>query len=324
MRVAGKSWSFVCLLALALAAPAAMAQSGIKRLVVFGDSLSDPGNAFALAGGTSTPPDFSLDPFLIPSQPYVGGGSGSHHFSNGPTWIEQLGRALGLAQSTRPAFRDASAGASNYAIGGARARNVDSTSLGQQVLAFLNDNKQAPADALYVIAIGGNDLRDALDAALHGQAPDPIIAGAVAAVGASMQQLAAAGAQRFLVWRVPNIGLTPAIKGLGAINPAIPLFADLLTQGYNKNLEDNVLAPFEGFGFSITRLDVYTFLNGVVTPGGAAAAGFTNVTTACITPNVAPFQCKNADEYLFWDGIHPTTAGHALIAQQAAALLGTH
>ena len=36
-------------------------------IVVFGTSLSDPGNAFALRGGTNTPPDYLLDPFLVPS-----------------------------------------------------------------------------------------------------------------------------------------------------------------------------------------------------------------------------------------------------------------
>jgi phospholipase/lecithinase/hemolysin len=52
------------------------------------------------------------------------------------------------------------------------------------------------------------------------------------------------------------------------------------------------------------------------------AFGLTNATTACITPGVPPFACTNPDEYLFWDGIHPTTAAHAIIAQEAAAVLG--
>jgi phospholipase/lecithinase/hemolysin len=83
-----------CLVAL-LAVPAlAAAQSSFSGIVVFGTSLSDPGNAVALNGEAGTPHDFLVDPLLIPSAPYAKGG---HHFSNGATWIEQYARTVGLA-----------------------------------------------------------------------------------------------------------------------------------------------------------------------------------------------------------------------------------
>jgi len=47
-----------------------------------------------------------------------------------------------------------------------------------------------------------------------------------------------------------------------------------------------------------------------------------NVTDACLTPNVAPFSCDRPDNYLFWDGIHPTRTVHAIVASTAALLLG--
>jgi len=47
----------------------------------------------------------------------------------------------------------------------------------------------------------------------------------------------------------------------------------------------------------------------------------TNVTTPCITPRVAPFTCQQPDEFLFWDGIHPTGAAHAILAQEAGRVL---
>jgi phospholipase/lecithinase/hemolysin len=53
--------------------------SAYTALFAFGDSLSDAGNAFIASGG------------LIPQPPYVGG-----HFSNGPTWVEDLSVGLGL------------------------------------------------------------------------------------------------------------------------------------------------------------------------------------------------------------------------------------
>ena len=51
-----------CLAAFALATPRlASAQSRYSGIVVFGTSLSDSGNAFALRGEQSTPPDFGLN-----------------------------------------------------------------------------------------------------------------------------------------------------------------------------------------------------------------------------------------------------------------------
>lgn len=101
------------------------AQAPFERIVVFGTSLSDSGNAFALRGGTSTAPDYDLDPLLVPSAPYARGGL---HFSNGATWIEQFARSRGLAGSARPALLADDTIATNYAVAAARARETASIS----------------------------------------------------------------------------------------------------------------------------------------------------------------------------------------------------
>ena len=98
MKAIARSWLVLTVL---FAAPGwAAAQSRFSGIVVFGTSLSDPGNAFALVGDQSTPPDFMLNPLLIPSAPYARGG---HHFSNGATWVEQFARSVGLGHSVRAA-----------------------------------------------------------------------------------------------------------------------------------------------------------------------------------------------------------------------------
>ena len=109
-----------CTAALSLGMPglSGQARAPYSGIVVFGTSLSDSGNAFALRGGTNTPPDYILDPLLIPGAPYARGG---HHFSNGATWVEQFARSLRLAGSVRPAFGSDSLKATNYAVGAARA-----------------------------------------------------------------------------------------------------------------------------------------------------------------------------------------------------------
>lgn len=327
-----KHWSLFCLFVLTMAAPyAATGQTAPKHVVVFGDSLSDPGNAFTLLGATNTPPDYSVDPFLVPDRPYARGGQ---HFSNGATWVEQLARPLALAGEAGPALRSASPLPANYAVGGARARE-DGTNfnLPQQVSAFLNDRGGAArSDALYVVVIGGNDVRDALVAfvgtlqaggtqAQAQAAAEAVLGDAVASIGAQMQTLVAAGARAFLVWKIPNIGLTPAIRALGSLNPALPLVGDGLTKAFNAAVEAHVFTPLQGAGLPIVRFDAYQVLVDVVAQ--PTNFGLTDVTHACITPSVAPFECQRPDDFFFWDGIHPTAAGHAIIAQRAVSLI-TH
>jgi phospholipase/lecithinase/hemolysin len=50
--------------------------------------------------------------------------------------------------------------------------------------------------------------------------------------------------------------------------------------------------------------------------------GLSVVDAPCVTPNVAPFHCDTPDQYLFWDGVHPTRVVHGLLADAAATRLG--
>jgi len=302
-------------LTVATAAVPVVAQSPYGRIVVFGTSLSDPGNAFALTGQINTAPDYLNDGFLVPSAEYARGG---HHFSNGATWSEQFARSLALAGDARPAFGDTGGHATNYAVGGARAREGGTdVNLSRQVTTFLQQfGGVAPSDALYVIEMGGNDIRDALVAYSRGEDPTPILKAANLSIATNIGALYAAGARNFLVWRAPNVGFTPAIRSLGAGGVQL---GTALTMGFNAGL-DGVVTYFRQFpGISIATLDAFAVLNALVQR--PAAFGLTNVEAACITPDIAPFVCDRPDEFLFWDGIHPTVAVHAILAQEAASAL---
>ena len=311
-----------CATAVALAPSAASAQqpAPYSAIIVFGTSLSDSGNAFALRGGTNTPADYALDPLLVPSAPYARGGL---HFSNGATWVEQLARGLGLAGSVRPAFASSSPTATNYAVGAARAyddgRNVN---LSSQVQAFLSDHRgQAPADALYVIEMGGNDIRDAIVAFQTGGAPaaQVVLQKAIASIAGNIQLLYQAGARQFLVWLPPNLGLTPAIQMLNQFSPGAAQLATGLTGAFNAGLS-GVLTQLSALpDVRFTPFDAYALLNGIV--ASPASYGLIDAREACIVPAAEPFSCQAADEYLFWDGIHPTRAGHEIVAGAVAALL---
>ena len=322
-----KFWLFSILLAFVALAPgwsAADDRRGLHRpfdgIVVFGDSLSDPGNAFALTGQHLTPPSYGMDTpaellTLIPDAPYAKGGN---HFSNGPTWIEDVGKAIGLGASVGPAFAPGHPNATNYAVGGARARPVGSFHLDVQVGAFLADfPRGAPADTLFVVALGGNDVRDAL------QFADPTIIGAaIGSIANHIGILYGAGARKFLVWNSPNIAVTPAVRAVAAVTPGVDVLgaATALSFGFRQGL-DATLAGLSATlpGIEIVRFDAFTEINNIV--ANPAKFGLNDVTTACITPNVPPFQCRQPDRHLFWDGIHPTRAGHAIAAVRVGEAL---
>ena len=175
----------------------------------------------------------------------------------------------------------------------------------------------ASSQALYVIEMGGNDIRDAFQIYATGGNGGPILQAALASIAGNIQKLYAAGAREFLIWAAPNVALTPAIRSLGAAAGGL---ATSLTQAFNAGLSQVLGQLSFGLpGTSFARLDAYQLLNAIV--ADPAAFDLTTVTDACVTPNIAPFTCKEVDEYLFWDGIHPTKAGHAIIAQEAANVL---
>ena len=211
--------------------------------------------------------------------------------------------------------------AANYAVGGARAyEDGININLGAQVGAFLQQSGGSAApDGLYTIEIGGNDIRDALAAFAGGGNGTVVLEDAVLAIARNIHALHGAGAKTFLVWRAPNVGVTPAIRTLDSMMPGAAQLATQLTQAFNAGLDGAVTQLSALPGIRIVRLDAYRLLNDLV--ADPAAFGLTDVATACVTPNVPPFTCGRPDEFLFWDGIHPTSAAHAIIAQEAAAAL---
>jgi outer membrane lipase/esterase len=313
----GLSGGIVVSLLFFCAAQPSAAQAPFSRIVVFGGSLSDTGNGFAFVRTNVTPPDYSLGPLLIPGGVYARGG---HHLSNGATWIEYLARPLGLAGTVRPAFQSANQNATNFAVGAARAREDGlNFNLQAQVNAFLEQSGgMAPSDALYVIEIGGNDVRDALLAFPAGS--DAILEAALESIVNAIITLHGAGARHVLVWNVPDISLTPAVRILGAGNPLIPVIASLLTQSFNASLA----LALNGLS-ALPQLNIVPFdANGLITAivADPGAFGLTDAENACVAPNDPPFACQNPGEFLFWDGIHPTTAAHAIVASAVASVLG--
>lgn len=305
----------VALLALVGAAPQLSAMPSL-RLFFFGDSLSDSGNHFIAFH------DVSVRPFeMVPDAPYPVGGL---HFTNGATWAEQLSYTLRTPTSGLPSLL-ASGVFTNYAVGRARARPLAPVfpyfDFAEQVRRFRSDFPLgAPATGIYVVWLGSNDLNDALTASASdpsGATSIAIIQAALAAEALNIQGLWQAGARDFLIVNVPNLALTPAVRAAGPVaQGAATAFTNAFNGGLNQALNTLSALP----GIRLRRLDANAILTGIV--ADPARVGLTEVEAACITFGVVqnPF-CRRPNDYLFWDGIHPTKAGHAIVAQAAANVL---
>ena len=271
--------------------------SAYSALYVFGDSLSDTGNVNISTGG-------------VPFPPYATG-----RFSNGPVWVETLAANLGLTANPALAL-----GGTNYAFGGAPtgAPYTSSTpSLTAQVSGLYLPSVGGVADpnALYVVWGGGNDVR-AIGA---GAAPPSTIATSVSNIAAIITTLKLAGATNFLVPNLPNIGLTPEAQAGG---PAAVAGAAFLSTTFNSGLA-SALAGLGGPGINIFAVDTFSFLNNTI--ANAGSLGFTNTTGRCYSgptgvggPGAV---CANPNEYIFWDGIHPTAAAHQLLGNFASSVV---
>ena len=285
-----------------------------SRIVAFGDSLSDNGNLF-----NNTPPGTPGRPAF----PYFDG-----RFSNGPTWIELLSNP---AQSSNP---DSSmnrfwggfgfgppfnvTGNVNAAIGGAQATGGVIPSVQTQIgLYQLVGGTFGPNDLVSVQG-GANDFFN-----FFATNPTPTVAALqifATQVGvneaANVSSLIQAGAKTLLVSNLPNIGATPSFNGTAA-GAAGGQFA---TTTYNAALNQGVqqLAALNP-RVNLVQMDWFSALNVIL--ANPAAFGFTNVKDAC----TASLACilSNAQGFLFWDGVHPTAAGHQLLAEYAALLLST-
>jgi len=300
--------------ALMLLSAAAFAAAANNRFVVFGDSLSDPGNYYFIFNQVSEPPFVP-----IPSAPYDVRG---HRFTNGRTWIERLTFELDAPESGGPAFVRPGV-FTNYAVGRARARPgaaaFASYDLSTQVATFLADfGGEAPRDATYVVWIGANDLDDALQAAqVDPSQSGAIIQAALNAVVSNMQLLWAAGAREFFVPNLPDFGVTPAVQSLG--QPAVAV-ATQLSALYNAYLEQALVQLHQLPGIRIKTLDVFTFLDAVV--ASPAEYGIDDARTPCLSffTTVDPI-CAQPHRHLFWDAIHPTVAGHRVLEEAAELAL---
>lgn len=294
-----------------LALPAGAAP--FSNLYFFGDSLTDSGNIYDLTVG------------LYPPAPYDSG-----RFSNGPVWAETFaelkgfpaaGQHAGMTLGPNFLYFSKSGPGNNYAIGGAHTGfggALDSygipSGIAMQTFFYLSRvNNTADPNALYVLFGGANDIRDA--ALLPSAERQARAVESATYLAYSMYNLGVAGARRFLVMNLPDIGATPESR-LVRRNAADATEATLVFNWALNYWMDQITFP----GLELFRLDTFALFAMVYQDAlnGGAQTGITNATLPCFA-GYAGSPGLDCSTSLFADDIHPTFAAHTLLAQSASA-----
>jgi thermolabile hemolysin len=266
----------------------------VNKVIVFGDSVSDNQNVYnATHWVMPTPHSYFLG-----------------RFTNGKVWNEYLTDKLGL-----PNY--------NWAVGGAAADDYYVVpGVVSQVQSYLNYMTGAPnylpANTLFTMLIGGNDLIN------YGRTVDSIVASETQALEALLQS----GAKNILMLNVPDLSRSPRYADeMGLQTPAEreALKANVLDLNQRLvTLRDSLQTKW-GSGVRIRLFDTKATVDDLF--ANSAGYGLTNTTQSCLdindtkTSNYAQSHatrpgCTDADAYIFWDPLHPTTRSHKLIADK--------
>jgi phospholipase/lecithinase/hemolysin len=260
-----------------------------NRLYIFGDSLSDPGNLFELTG-------------FFPPPPYSEG-----RFSNGDIWANFIAKSLAFdtEQVLNFAYGGSTSGPTNALeplVESLAGIDLTLPSLPNQIATYISElpGDGSNANGVHVLWIGANDLFNA--------PTDPtqipgFLATSVNNIADSISQLAAAGADTFLIPNLPDLGKTP--RGLSSGNSQQ---ATTLSTLFNTSLANTLPSLETALGIDIIEVNIFERTNAILS--SPADFGLTNVTD----PLIQQITPANPEGYFWWDDIHPTTSVHEMLS----------
>ena len=273
----------------------------IGNLVVFGDSLSDMGNA----------KDSILNVPDVP--PYWQG-----RFSNGMVWVEYLSQAYGVTTT----YGSGTSVGDNRAFGGAQTGPGFSylllPNVGSQISNYLaNVQSSFAANDVVSLWAGGNDF-------LYGTANSDTI---VTNMESHIRQLEAAGAKTFIIPNLPPLEKTPEILGRSQTQQQ-NIASEVAS--YNAKLASLVSSLKLELGITVYSVNAYSIFNDIIE--NKDALGLTNTQSSACSGNAGLLPlpiCNsgdpvvaNVDEYIFFDKAHPTRAMHQYIGRFAVESIG--
>ena len=322
---------------------------GYSGVFVFGDSLVDAGNALKLAEWYGSLPFSDLPE----GAPTANLGYFQGRFSDGYNFADLVtNKTIGTV--TKPIFpygyedpwlgvriapfaSDPSGHNLNFAYGGAQIRQGDEVvpDLDGQTDAFRDAvDGHADPNALYLITIGGNDVRS-----LAPSGSDPAsLTEAHAALDAAadklyteLSQLVGMGAHDILITGVPDVGLIPKYDSNGnLVLDGAELLRSAAATEYSVYLDmlirTDVVPALQALGATVTYVPLMDYhdasgnlVTGAINANLATIAALHGLTVDELSGNLLQYQ-----NLLFFDQVHPNAQANALLgAYMYAQLTGT-
>lgn len=268
-----------------------------SEIFVFGDSLSDTRNSFILTGGAIPPASF---------------------FANGRASNGSLALEILAARNPNLALNPNN----NFAFIGARTgdRNSNEDDLGNIIaLPGLRDQidafkigigaGKADPNGLYAIWAGPNDFLDFLGGSTS-EDPAGLVAEGAANLTYAATTLNSLGAKNIVLPNMADLGQLPFSQGFQTEATAISKAFNAATALELGNLK-----------FDVTEVDLFATTQEIAK--NPAKFGFTNVTDPLLLLKLStppppvpgtPEFFSNRAKFFFWDIFHPTTEGHAVLA----------
>ena len=290
------------------AQPVAAEPVRYEAAYVFGDSLSDPGNLFALTQALTGTGE--------PGFPYFQG-----RISNGPIWADHLAHDFTSRGLT---FR-------NYAFAFARVVSPSEPVAGQpatQLPINLNDQlgrflletlAGVPARSAALVWMGANDSFRIISDAASQFAEDgdmfAVTEGAVLAAESvadqllvSLSVLVPAGVRDLVLFDLPDLGRIPNYAG----TDAAPLATNVST-AFNARL-----AMGSVDGLNLRRFDVAGLFDALL---DAPEAFGVSSSEPCFVTSPFPMLCDDPNDRAFFDLFHPSATIHARLADEVRMIV---
>ncbi len=280
------------------------------NLFIFGDSLSDVGNAANIQ-------DLNHE----------------GRWSNGLVWCEYLAEKLGVdaafSSKNYASGEGFSAGNINFAYGGAMTSfgttsitgilSIDEQIYGEKnILGHII--AQDKGFMRYGANFGSNDI-----VAMWAGANNLFFAGTILILEdfegtarraandmlANISNIISSGAKNILLLNLPDIGLTPCYVN----DPVGKANASLFSSVFNATLQGG-LADIESFhpDVNLINIDMFAMFNEILANPSLYGFSHTSVALLDVYNNSNMPSQEEASKYLFYDDVHPTTAGHSMLA----------